>query len=165
MTGLGQPFKQCFDSLFFSTQASRTSETDSQLPLGGAFILTSRGGRNYGPGDRNQAGWVSLPKSQPELVPMSELHQTAKRAHHEASRFTLFCSRYTEQAPEAQRYRSSASLMIDGLTARHQVPYESPSQVTLVGTVSPVRFEIPARAASHSSKLIPIKGRRQIPNV
>src|SRR2546427_8740211 len=33
--------------------------------------------------------------------------------------------------------------------------------VRLVRTVSPVRFEIPARAASRSSKLIPIKGRRR----
>jgi hypothetical protein len=47
---------------------------------------------------------------------MSELHQTAKRARREASRFTLFCGlsflplvqrtgSCTEQAPEAQRYR------------------------------------------------------------
>src|ERR1700752_3130645 len=36
-------------------------------------------------------------------------------------------------------------------------------RVDCVSTVTPVRFEIPARAASRSSKLIPIKG-RHLPN-
>jgi hypothetical protein len=49
---------------------------------------------------------------------------------------------------------SPAALMIDGLTANHAF---------LCARVTPVRFEIPARAGSRSSKLIPIKGRR-LPN-
>src|SRR5258706_13422545 len=52
--------------------------------------------------------------------------------------------------------------MIDGLTAESCSLY-STSQVALVPPVTPVRFEIPVRAASRSSKLKPIK-RRRLPN-
>src|SRR5437667_12283526 len=41
-----------------------------------------------------------------------------------------------------------------GLTPRNPGFHDSSSQIALVRTVSPVRFEIPARAASRSSKLI-----------
>src|SRR6266481_7362504 len=68
-------------------------------------------------------------------------------------------------APQHRRQKLNGT--VSGLTHDRRVdrvpmlPMNSFSQVALVRTVSPVSFEIPARAASRSSKLIPIKGRRR----
>src|SRR5438132_9133451 len=85
-------FKLLTVFVFAFLKATRTSPTDSQLRLGGAFHLTPRGVSSYGPEPRRRkqagGGLRSLPV--PAGVPrVSELHQTAKRAHHEASSFTL----------------------------------------------------------------------------
>src|SRR5215831_19893976 len=94
--------------------------------LGGVFILTSRG---------------FCLNDQPERDPqVSELHQTAKRAHHEADSFTLFCS--------SQNRHQKLNGTVTGLTHDRRVD----GGPKLVGTVAPVRFEIPGRAATHSSK-------------
>src|SRR5438132_12859792 len=103
-------FKLLTVFVFAFLKATRTSPTDSQLRLGGAFHLTPRGVSSYGPEPRRRkqagGGLRSLPV--PAGVPrVSELHQTAKRAHHEARSFTLCCASSSgccSKGPEATQH-------------------------------------------------------------
>ena len=107
---------------------------------------------------------------------MSELHQTAKRAHHEASSFTLYCASsrwllvqlYFKGPAATQHRRQKLNGTVAGLTHDRRVDRVT-MRIVIQGSafsiasawfaaVSPVRFEIPARAASRSSKLITNQG-------
>ena len=132
---MGHPFILFLLTVFVFAflKATRTSPTDSRLRLGGAFHLTPRGVSSYGPEPRcrNQAGGGLRSLPVPAGVPrVSELHQTAKRAHHEASSFMLCCassSRLLVPAGPAatQHRRQKLNGTVAGLTHDRRVDCET----------------------------------------